>query len=162
MKAVEKFESLVNQVKKNASDMRETLAAIEHANLFQFPAAKEGAGASDLPTAKEFYEYIEEERAKAIEVLVRKYKGIGPVLTKVEGLVVGTNTGRSPRMGPYYHYWEMQILDSLIKVRIRTRTLFLLIRLNLISISHTHTRHTLSLTQHSLTHSTELCNYFTY
>ena len=119
--AVEKFESLVNQVKKNASDMRETLVAIEHANLFQFPSPKEGSeNSADLPSAKEFYEYVEEERAKAIEVLARKYKGIGPVLTKVEGLVVGTNTGRSPRMGPYYHYWEMQVLDSLIKVSVST------------------------------------------
>ena len=134
--AVEKFESLVNQVKKNASDMRETLVAIAHANLFQFPPVKEGSASSaDLPSAKEFFEYVEEERAKVIEVLVRKYKGIGPVLTKVEGLVVGTNSGRSPRMGPYYHYWEMQVLDALTKVSLTVSYSFTLFSLSLFSVA---------------------------
>ena len=65
---------------------------------------------------QEFFEYIEQERAKDFEVLARKYRAIGPLLTKVEGLVVHTNTGKSPRLAQYYSHWEKKIFDSLSKV----------------------------------------------
>ena len=66
---------------------------------------------------QEFFEYIEQERAKDFEVLVRKYHAIGPLLTKVEELVVHTNTGKSPRLALYYSHWEKKIFASLTKVQ---------------------------------------------
>ena len=48
--------------------------------------------------------------------LVRKYRAIGPLLIKVEGLVAHTNTGRSVRLGQYYKHWEMKVFDALVKV----------------------------------------------
>lgn len=47
----------------------------------------------------------------------RKYHGIGPLLIKIEGLVVYTNTGRSSKLRHYYAYWERRIFNSLVKVR---------------------------------------------
>ena len=38
------------------------------------------------------------ERSKEIEQLSRKYRAIGPLLTKMEGLVAQTNTGKSPKL----------------------------------------------------------------
>ena len=70
-----------------------------------------------LSPFQEFFEYIERERAKDFETLARKYRAIGPLLTKMEGLVVHTNTGRSPKLAQYYAYWERKIFNALNKVR---------------------------------------------
>lgn len=49
--------------------------------------------------------------------LVRKYHGIGPLLIKVEGLVIKSNTGKAPRLKQYYQFWERKVFDSLVKVK---------------------------------------------
>ena len=46
--AIGKFESLVNQIQKNARDINQRLAVIENANLFKKPPSKTG----DLPQCK--------------------------------------------------------------------------------------------------------------
>ena len=51
-----------------------------------------------------------------MEGLVRKYRAIGPLLTKMEGLIAHTNTGKSPKMHSYYAYWESRVYDALLKV----------------------------------------------
>ncbi|KAM4707116.1 dynein axonemal heavy chain 10 [Discoglossus pictus] len=114
--AVSKFESLVNQIQKNARDIDSKLAVIESANLFKFMPKKQGY---DLPGVKEFFEYIDNERSKDLEVMTRKYSAIGPLLTKMEGLVVHTNTGKDPKMSLYYAYWERKIYSALTKMVIK-------------------------------------------
>lgn len=68
---------------------------------------------------KEFFEHIERERAKDVDHMVRWYLAIGPLLTKVEGLVVHTNTGKAPKLAAYYEYWENKIYDVLTKLVLR-------------------------------------------
>ncbi|XP_066466098.1 dynein axonemal heavy chain 10 [Tiliqua scincoides] len=108
--AIVKFESLVHQIHKNAEDMSNRLAVLETTNLFKNPPTK---GPNSLPGAKEYFEYIKHERSKDLEHLVRKYVSIGPLLTKMEGLVMNTNTGRATRLVPYYSCWESKIYQSL-------------------------------------------------
>lgn len=86
---------------------------MEETNLFKPPPIKY---ADMLPRCKEFYEHIERERARDFETLARKYRAIGPLLTKMEGLVVHTNTGKSPKLAAYYGYWEKRVYESLTKV----------------------------------------------
>lgn len=64
-----------------------------------------------------------DERLKMMEKPVNKYRDLGPLLIKLEGAVVGTSTGRSPRMHSYYLYWEKLIYNSLLKVRPSQQTL---------------------------------------
>uniref|UniRef100_A0A2K6USE2 Dynein axonemal heavy chain 10 n=1 Tax=Saimiri boliviensis boliviensis TaxID=39432 RepID=A0A2K6USE2_SAIBB len=111
--AIGKFESLVHQIHKNADDISSRLALIESTNLFKYPAAK---SEEELPGVKEFFEHIERERARDVEHMVRWYLAIGPLLTKVEGLVVHTNTGKAPRLASYYEYWEKKIYEVLTKL----------------------------------------------
>ncbi|XP_064619187.1 dynein axonemal heavy chain 10-like isoform X2 [Lineus longissimus] len=111
--AIAKFESLVNQIQKNAQDINLRLLMIENADLFKKPPPKIG---EDVPGCKEFYEYVERERAKDFETLARKYRAVGPLLTKMEGLVVHTNTGKSPKLHQYYSYWERRVFHSLTKL----------------------------------------------
>ena len=69
-----------------------------------------------LKFIQEFFEYIEKERSKDFEILARKYRAVGPLLTKMEGLVAHTNTGRSAKFCQYYAHWEQKIYGSLTKV----------------------------------------------
>ncbi|XP_046496348.1 dynein axonemal heavy chain 10 isoform X7 [Equus quagga] len=111
--AIGKFESLVHQIHKNADDISSRLALIEAINLFKQPAPN---SEEDLPGVKEFFEYIERERAKDVDHMVRWYLAIGPLLTKVEGLVIHTNTGKAPKLASYYQYWENKIYEVLTKL----------------------------------------------
>ena len=72
---------------------------------------------------QEYFEHIEQERVKDLEIMARKYRAIGPLLTKMEGLVVNTNTGRSPKLARYYAYWERKVFEALTKVRSHTISL---------------------------------------
>ncbi|XP_069922194.1 dynein axonemal heavy chain 10 isoform X1 [Oryctolagus cuniculus] len=114
--AIGKFESLVHQIHKNADDISSRLTLIESINLFKYPVPK---GEEDIPGVKEFFEHIERERAKDVEHMVRWYLAIGPLLTKVEGLVVHTNTGKAPKLAAYYEYWESKIYEALTKLVLR-------------------------------------------
>ena len=70
---------------------------------------------SSLPS-QEYFKFQETRLASTVSTLSRKYHAISPLLIKVEGLVVHTNTGKSPWMKKYYAYWERKIFDSLVKV----------------------------------------------
>lgn len=65
---------------------------------------------------QEYFEYVEQERVKDMEIMARKYRAIGPLLTKMEGLVFHTNTGHSPKMARYYAFWERRVYEALMKV----------------------------------------------
>uniref|UniRef100_A0A8C9TU55 Dynein axonemal heavy chain 10 n=1 Tax=Scleropages formosus TaxID=113540 RepID=A0A8C9TU55_SCLFO len=114
--AISKFESLVNQIQHNKRDIDLKLQSIESANLFKFPVpAKSGS----LPGVKEFCKLMEQERAKDINLLSRKYSTIGPLLIKMESLIMQTSSGKAKRMAPYYSYWECKIFDSLMRMVLR-------------------------------------------
>ncbi|XP_033627732.1 dynein heavy chain 10, axonemal-like [Asterias rubens] len=120
--AISKFESLVNQIQKNAKDIDARLKAVEQADLFKGPPSQ--MNGEILPGCKEYFDHIERERMHTFEQLARKYRAIGPLLTKMEGLVVHTNTGRSPRLQAYYGYWEMRVYASLTKLITRNMSEF--------------------------------------
>ncbi|XP_017580699.2 dynein heavy chain 10, axonemal [Pygocentrus nattereri] len=119
--AASKFESLVNQIKKNENDIDAKLQSMESANLFKFPAPDK---AGELPGVKEFFELIERERAKDVNLLSRKYTAIGPLLTKMESLIMQTSSGKAKRMAQYYAYWECKVYDSLSKMVLKNLQLF--------------------------------------
>lgn len=68
--------------------------------------------------SQEYLDFLEKVRVREMESLARKYRAIGPLLTKMEGLVVHTNTGKSSKMREYYQYWENRVFQSLLKVGI--------------------------------------------
>ncbi|XP_067084612.1 dynein axonemal heavy chain 10 [Osmerus mordax] len=119
--AASKFESLVNQIQKNERDIDAKLQSMETANLFKFPAPDRADG---LPGVKEFCELVQRERAKDMNLLSRKYTAIGPLLTKMESLVMHTNSGRAQRMEHYYSYWEHKIFHSLTRMVLKNINTF--------------------------------------
>jgi len=81
---------------------------------------------------QEYFEFIEREQKKDFEFMLHKFQAIAPMLTKVEGLVVNTNTGESPKLRHYYAHWEMKIFNSLTTVSYPEISLFnLFVRLSM-------------------------------
>lgn len=72
-----------------------------------------------LQGVKEFCEHTERERAKTVNLLTRKYADIGTLITKTEHLIMETSTGKAKCMAEYYRYWELKVLDVLIKMVLR-------------------------------------------
>ena len=65
-----------------------------------------------------FFESQESHRKDVLATLSRKYHAITPLLTKIEGLVVYTNTGKSFQLRNYYKHWEKKLFESITKVSI--------------------------------------------
>lgn len=59
---------------------------------------------------------IENERLERVASLSRIYERIGPILMKLEYLILGTSTGRSAVMTSYYSFWEQRIFKCLVKL----------------------------------------------
>ena len=58
-------------------------------------------------------------RSQKISILLEKYKSIAAVLLKVESLVAGTGTCRSPSLLQYYEYWEKRIYNAIVLMIVR-------------------------------------------
>ncbi|KAI9144584.1 dynein heavy chain and region D6 of dynein motor-domain-containing protein [Paraphysoderma sedebokerense] len=104
---INRFTSVVNQIRKNSSNISHIVDQIASASLVKEPPSDE------LFDVHEFYEYANKHRATVVESLVAKYRSISPLLIKIESLVANTNTGRSPHLKSYYAYWEKRIFIAL-------------------------------------------------
>ncbi|XP_077600352.1 dynein axonemal heavy chain 10-like [Stigmatopora nigra] len=111
-----KFETVVSQIVNNELDIEAKLQSIVTADLLKCPAPNR---ADILPSIREFYECIDRERIKSINLLRSKYADIGPVISKVEHLIMETNTGKCHSMTHYYAYWESKVHESLINMVLR-------------------------------------------
>uniref|UniRef100_A0A3Q3JRK8 Dynein heavy chain tail domain-containing protein n=1 Tax=Monopterus albus TaxID=43700 RepID=A0A3Q3JRK8_MONAL len=116
IQAVSTFESVVSQIQKNERDIESKLQTMVTANLLQFPVPDKS---NHLPGIKEFCEGVEQERAKAVNLLTEKYADIGALIIKTEQLIMKTRSGKAKSMAGYYSYWEQKVLDSLIKMLIQ-------------------------------------------
>jgi dynein heavy chain len=104
---------MVNQIKKNSKDIQAFLFDIENIDLFKSPEPNlDGT----LVQCKEYFEFVESKRRYDLLELAKKYKLIGPLVTKVEGLIFGTNSSKSPKMAAYYVYWEKDIYNTITRM----------------------------------------------
>ena len=103
----------MNQIKKNSKDIQVFLTEIESVDLYRIPVPNADGS---LLQCKEFFEYVESKRKNDLTELSKKYKLIGPLVTKLEGLVFGTNTSRSGKMASYYAFWEKEIYTTITKM----------------------------------------------
>ncbi|XP_010769910.1 dynein heavy chain 10, axonemal-like, partial [Notothenia coriiceps] len=112
--SVSKFESVVNQIQMNEKEIESKLQVIGMASLLKFSVPD-----NDLPGVKDFFERIERDQTKTVNLLSRMYADIGPLITKTEHLLLGTSSGNAKCMAGYYKYWERKVLDSLTKMVLR-------------------------------------------
>ena len=149
LNTLSKFESVVNQIQKNEQDIDSKLQSMATANLLKFPIPdesndlpgrisreiviflivvwksiyKKNLNLSSLTCffwgVKEFCKHIEQERNKTVCLLSQKYSDIGPLIIKIENLVMDTSSGKAKCMQGYYMDWECKALDCLTKMVLR-------------------------------------------
>ncbi|CAF0910630.1 unnamed protein product [Adineta ricciae] len=113
---LEQLHSILNQIRKISSDIREHLDSFRLCIIDPVvPRHEDGS----LLTCREYFGYLERKRKEIIANLKRRFELIGPILTKIESLVFGTNTGKHKNMRSFYIYWEHEIFTSLVELVIR-------------------------------------------
>lgn len=118
---ISKLESMVNQIKKNSKDIQQFLGEIQSVDLFPKPALNADGS---LTQCQNYFEFIEAKRRQDMAEIAKKYKLIGPLVTKVEGLVFGTNSSKQTKMISYYNYWEKEIYNTILKMIVSNLTNF--------------------------------------
>ena len=112
LKSINNFQTIVKQIQKNAATIKQVVDAIGSTELLLRPTH----AAHETPEMSELADDLEKHRIAQVEELKRQYTQIGPLLVKVEEMVVNTNSGKAPRMMGYYAYWEEQIFAALNKM----------------------------------------------
>lgn len=71
----------------------------------------------------EYFKSVERRRIEKATQIQMLYDSIGPLLIKLESLVLGTSTGLSDKMKIYYKFWEKQAFDCILRY-VRILSLF--------------------------------------
>ena len=112
-KAIQAFSSSLIQIRKEASSIESIIRDISETAL-----ADTSIFDGRVYHIGTLYEKMEGFRSQKISVLLEKYKSIAAVLLKVESLVSGTGTYRSPSL-QYYEYWEKRIYNAIVVMIVR-------------------------------------------
>lgn len=63
---------------------------------------------------REYFSKLDLVRNEKVSKMKKLLESIGPILIKLESLILGTFTGESAKMKQYYVYWEKEIFSLLI------------------------------------------------
>ncbi|KAL1513082.1 hypothetical protein ABEB36_002553 [Hypothenemus hampei] len=97
-------------------DLYKRVKEFRTANLFDFKPVN--VDPVRLP-CKDFFNNLYAVRTEKIANLLKVYSSFGPILIKLEYLVLKTNSGNSPEMYNYYIFWETEIYKALIGMTIQ-------------------------------------------
>lgn len=67
----------------------------------------------------EYFACLELERNVKTDKIQKLYDSIGPIMIKLESLILGTFTGESDKMKLYYSHWEKEMFTSLMRFTMR-------------------------------------------
>lgn len=95
------FKDTIQQHNIYAKDIKNTVHFIEPAIMY----------------IVDYFNAIEQNKNDKIKKLKIQFESIGPILIKLETLILGTYTGHSDCMQYYYAYWEKQLFELLIRYR---------------------------------------------
>lgn len=64
---------------------------------------------------REYFQLIDRQRDQKVRRIKQRFESIGPILVKLESLILGTFTGRSSEMKLCYESWENELLKLLFR-----------------------------------------------
>lgn len=67
----------------------------------------------------EYFKHLEHERNHKSKEIQRFYDSIGPIMIKLESLILGSFTGESDKMSFYYTHWEKEMFSALMRFTTR-------------------------------------------
>lgn len=77
-----------------------------------------------LIDCRKFFQCMELQRDKKFLEITNLYDTIGPLLTKLESIIMGTTTGECDKMTLYYVFWEETIFVALQRYNLANRIVF--------------------------------------
>lgn len=110
------FTNLYQRISHIENELHVKIKQLSNFNLFDYRTVEEE------PTrlaCKDFFTDMDDTRIKKVCEMSKVYESFGPILIKIETLVLGTNTGRSSAMAASYIYWETEIYKAFISFAIR-------------------------------------------
>ncbi|CAH2003821.1 unnamed protein product, partial [Acanthoscelides obtectus] len=113
--------TLYLQIERIENDLQKRVKYLCSTNLFDFITAAEQP--ERLP-CKDFFTDMCDNRTEKMSKLMKTHESFGPVLIKMEAMVLDTNTGKSPNMALYYQFWECEIYKALISMTLRNLDTF--------------------------------------
>lgn len=69
-----------------------------------------------IASCNEYFDSLGQKRNQITVELRRKYNSIGPLLVKLESLILGTYSGDSLKMSQYYSFWERSAFEGLLQL----------------------------------------------
>ncbi|XP_045502201.1 dynein axonemal heavy chain 10 [Colias croceus] len=125
------LQAVYQQLKMVEKEIQFLIDQLQEFDLFPFvkptnyidPVTKEPDDTWLYP-CKTYFVEVENERLERIAMLSRIYERIGPILMKLEYLILGTSTGRSAVMTAYYTYWEKKIFKCLVTLTLENLEAF--------------------------------------
>lgn len=67
----------------------------------------------------EYFKNLELERNDKTNRIQKLYDSIGPIMIKLESLILGSFTGESDKMSYYYTHWEKEMFSALMRFTTR-------------------------------------------
>lgn len=67
----------------------------------------------------EYFRLLEHERNHKSKEIQKIYDSIGPIMIKLESLILGSFTGESEKMSNYYTHWEKEMFSALMRFTTR-------------------------------------------
>ena len=119
-KALNEFSGIVSQIHKSSVMIEEVVHRIENTLVVE----ETDFDPDKIMDVGMFYERVDRNRQQRVDILVEKYRSIGPLLIKVEEIVAGVSTGKSPKLSTYYLYWERRIFNAITKMILASMTTF--------------------------------------
>ncbi|KOB71863.1 putative ciliary dynein heavy chain [Operophtera brumata] len=114
------LQAVYKQLKMVEKEIQSLIDQIEMFDMFPYIRPKNYVDAeTGLPDdtwiypCKTYFVEVENERLERTAQVSRIYDRIGPILMKLEYLILGTSTGKSVVMTTYYNYWEKKIFKCI-------------------------------------------------
>ena len=105
-------ESIIRQIHTIKDTIQTKVDKIQGCKVFD--KFKGTAVSGKQKNFRDFHHDIMENQRINIDTLVREYEDIGPLLMKVEEILVMSRTKMHKRLASYYSYWEMQVYQAVI------------------------------------------------
>ncbi|KAG5494118.1 hypothetical protein JKF63_01953 [Porcisia hertigi] len=123
-KAITKFRNVSREVRKSADSLQtEVVNKIASTRLIpEYRDFLQPGG--ELPELQTLVDIIERRRVDQLERCMRAYRTAKPLLTKVEGQLWGTHTGRCAVLASYYTHWEQRIWRALTTMVLKSLASF--------------------------------------
>eukprot|EP00960_Hanusia_phi_P039624 753955-Hanusia_phi.AAC.6 len=134
-KHINEFSTTLKQVQMSASNIESVVVSIMNAQLVD-PGELDGKNIMDM---QEFYEIVEQNRSSTVETMVKKYRTIKEQMGKIEGIVAGSGTNKSPALTSYYKHWENLIFKALTQcVHKSLQQFYVFLNVNLTTLDAKH------------------------